>query len=157
MGMDALDLGEILTGEARTAGARLAGLAESLRPPKPTLLVIGGETVVRVTGQGLGGRNQELALAAALRWAKPGGPGVSLLAVGTDGRDGPTEVAGAFADRSSVSTASKAGLDGRGLLDDNDSQRFFAGSGGSVITGPTGTNVMDLVLIRVDGEAPPHG
>lgn len=153
MGMDVLDLGEGLTGEARVAGARLAGLADSLRPRKPTLLVVGGETVVRVKGKGIGGRNQELALAAALRWAESGGGGMSMLAAGTDGRDGPTEAAGAFADGRSVATVVGAGFHGQALLDDNDSQRFFSESGGSVITGPTGTNVMDLVLIRIEGQA----
>ncbi|MFP6639558.1 MAG: DUF4147 domain-containing protein, partial [Myxococcota bacterium] len=105
LGLRALDLGEVLGGEARVAGTRLAGLAQSLRSAHPTLLVAGGETVVRVTGQGRGGRNQELALAAALTWAESGAPGVSLLAAGTDGRDGPTDVAGAFADGRTVVAA----------------------------------------------------
>ena len=89
-GLRVVDLGEILSGEARQMGRRLVALAGSLRASEPILLVAGGETVVRVQGQGRGGRNQELALAAALSGADQGGPNeVTLVTMGTDGRDGP--------------------------------------------------------------------
>jgi hydroxypyruvate reductase len=70
--------------------------------------------------------------------------------MGTDGRDGPTPVAGAFADSETVAKALAEGLDARAMLDDNDTYGFFSSEGGALVTGPTGTNVMDLVLIMVE-------
>jgi glycerate-2-kinase len=78
-----------------------------------------------------------------------GDPGVALLAAGSDGSDGPTDAAGAYADGSTLLRAAALGLDGRARLDANDAHGFFAREGGCFITGPTGTNVMDLVLVRV--------
>lgn len=156
-GLRVVDLGEILSGEARPMGRRLMALAGSVRAAEPILLVAGGETVVRVRGQGLGGRNQELALAAALSWADQGGTNrVTLLTMGTDGRDGPTPAAGAFADGETLERALAEGLDARAMLDDNDAYGFFSSMGGTLVTGPTGTNVMDLVLIMVEanGDGP---
>lgn len=152
-GFDAVDLGEILQGESSQIGRRLAALSGSLRVSRPTLLVAGGETVVKVAGKGRGGRNQELALAAAMTWAAEGGGGTAaLMAVGTDGRDGPTPAAGAFADHSTVARGRLKGLDASLMLDQNDSYTFFSSIGDEVMTGPTGTNVMDLavVLVRED-------
>lgn len=146
----ALPLGEILTGEASRAGCRLAALAAALRPPRAALLVAGGETVVRVCGAGRGGRSQELALAAALELEGRGG--VALLAAGTDGRDGPTDAAGAYADGDTVARGRARGLDARRHLAENDSYPFFAAEGGLFRTGPTRTNVMDLALVLL---APP--
>jgi glycerate-2-kinase len=135
-----------LSGEAREAGRRLARLARSLRPPLPLCLLAGGETTVRVTGGGRGGRSQELALAAALELE--GSDGVVLLAAGTDGCDGPTDAAGAFADATAVARGAALGLAAAGRLEDNDAHGFFDATGDLLRTGPTGTNVMDLVLIR---------
>ena len=150
-GLRVLDLGEILSGEARRMGRRLAALAGSLQASEPILLVAGGETVVRVQGQGRGGRNQELALAAALSWAELGGVNeVALVTMGTDGRDGPTPASGAFADSETVAKALAEGVDARVMLDDNDAYGFFSSVEGVLVTGPTGTNVMDLVLIMVE-------
>ena len=146
----ALDLGEILQGEARQVGRRLVALARSTGGPGSRLLVAGGETVVTLRGAGRGGRSQELALSAALALdAERGGPLVHLLAVGTDGSDGSTDAAGACVGRHSVATARARGLAPRELLDDNDSHRFHAATDGLVHTGPTGTNVMDLALVLV--------
>ncbi|MFQ5417851.1 MAG: MOFRL family protein, partial [Myxococcota bacterium] len=90
----------------------------------------------------------ELALAAAIQLA--GLPGVSLLAAGTDGSDGPTDAAGAFVDGATASSARARGADPEDALRRNDSHGFFSRAGGLLVTGPTGTNVMDLVLLRVD-------
>jgi glycerate 2-kinase len=151
-GLRPLALSDRLSGEARTVGRRLGRLARSLRPDRPLCLIAGGETTVRVTGRGRGGRSQELALAAALELQ--GAIGITLLAAGTDGCDGPTDAAGAFADGASVARAAALGTDAAGRLRENDAYRFFAAIDGLLRTGPTGTNVMDLVLIRCDAVAP---
>ena len=148
----ALDLGEILGGEARVAGRRLAALARSIRCDGPTLLVAGGETVVTLTGNGRGGRSQELALAAALEWRDAGrGDALEMLAVGTDGVDGPTDAAGAYVDATCPLGQQASSIEARSRLDDNDSYGFFQGAQGLIRTGPTETNVMDLVFIRIGG------
>jgi hydroxypyruvate reductase len=137
----------LLEGEAREVGRRLAARARGERAGMPLCIIAGGETTVRVRGDGLGGRSQELALAAALELA--GTNGIGLLAAGTDGTDGPTDAAGAFADGETLQRARARGLDATSALARNDSYHFFAGEGGLVRTGPTRTNVMDLVLIGV--------
>jgi glycerate-2-kinase len=139
---------EPLAGEAREAGRALVGLAARAGDCEPWLLVAGGETTVTVRGGGRGGRNQELALAAALDLE--GGPPVAVLAAGTDGSDGPTDAAGAFADEGTVERGRRRGADARAALDENDSYGFFRREGGLFVTGPTGTNVMDLALLRVE-------
>lgn len=147
-----LDLGEVLLGEAGRTGRRLAALATALRPGPGRLLVAGGETVVRLRGDGKGGRNQELALAAALGFeATAGDREVGLLALGSDGSDGPTDAAGGFVDADSARRARDHGVDPDRLLARNDSHRFLELSGGLIRTGPTDTNVMDLVLMCVGG------
>jgi glycerate 2-kinase len=149
-GQRALDLGEILTGEAREAGRRLAALARSVQSDEPILLIAGGETVVTLKGGGRGGRSQELALAAVLEWESGGmGRAVALLAVGTDGADGPTDAAGAIVDASSRPRGTTSVERAWERLHDNDSYGFFEGIGDLVRTGPTDTNVMDLVFIRI--------
>jgi len=102
-----------------------------------------------VRGPGRGGRSQELALAAALALA--GDPRSTLLATGTDGSDGPTAAAGAFADGATLARAGRLGLDARGALARNDSGSFFQAEGGLFVTGPTRTNVMDLALLWTQG------
>jgi hydroxypyruvate reductase len=103
---------------------------------------------VTVRGPGRGGRSQELALAAAS--VLDGTARIALLAAGTDGSDGPTDAAGAVVDGGTRSRAADRGFDLERALAENDSFPYFAGEGGLVRTGPTGTNVMDLVAIRVD-------
>ena len=140
-----------MRGEASQAGRRLAWLARAARPAAgqaARLLLAGGETTVSVQGDGRGGRSQELALAAAI--VLEGAPGITVLAAGTDGTDGPTGAAGAFADGDTVGRGLRAGADARDALARNDSHGFFAREGGLLSTGPTRTNVMDLVLVLVE-------
>lgn len=150
-GLDTRVVSRPLEGEARDAAAALVALARRAQARSPLCLVAGGETTVTVRGAGRGGRNQELALAAAL--AFDGEAGLALLAAGTDGTDGPTDAAGAFADGGTVVRGRRAGVDARAALADNDSHGFFAAEGGLLHTGPTGTNVMDLALLRIDPAA----
>ena len=145
-GLDTRVVAEPLAGEARDEAVRLVKLARALSADVPGCLLAGGETVVTVRGAGRGGRSQELALAAALELE--GGPPLALLAAGTDGSDGPTEAAGAYADEGTAARGRGAGLDPAASLAENDSHGFFAAEGGLFVTGPTGTNVMDLVLLR---------
>ncbi len=137
----------ILRGEAREAARALVAAARARRAGPPLCLVAGGETTVTVRGPGRGGRSQELALAAALEL--DGGPPTALLAAGTDGNDGPTGAAGAYADEGTLARSRRAGLDARAALAANDSHAFFRAEGGLFVTGPTRTNVMDLALVRV--------
>ena len=141
-----------VTGEARVAGCELARAgrrARDLSSPiaPPAALLAAGETTVVVTGDGRGGRNQELALGAALEL--DGIDRVLLLAAATDGVDGPTDAAGAVATGSTVRRARGAGLDPEGALERNDTYAIFDALGDLLITGPTGTNVMDLTIVLV--------
>ena len=149
---EVIDLGEVLIGEARQLAPVL--MARALRQStgeKTCVALAGGESVVTVKGSGLGGRNQELALATALALENMIFDRVhGFLAVGSDGRDGPTETAGGYVDRESVARARHVGLDPERLLEENDSNRFLAATGGEVVTGPTGTNVMDLAFLLLD-------
>ena len=154
LGYAASSAPEPLWGEARDAGRRLAraALCGELGPRGETCcFVAGGETTVTVKGTGLGGRNTELALAAALELA--GADGITLLSAGTDGTDGPTDAAGAVVDGRTVPEALAQGLSPERSLDDNDSYRFFAAAGGLFVTGPTGTNVMDLQVVLLDEDS----
>jgi glycerate 2-kinase len=145
LGWCAIAANGALGGEARRAAPRLVALADATRVDRALCLVAGGETVVTVTGSGRGGRSQELALAAAL--AIEGRRDVALLAAGTDGVDGPTDAAGAFADGDTVARGRRAGVDAAAALADNDSHRFFCREGGAFRTGATGTNVADLAFV----------
>ncbi len=141
-----------LIGEAREAGRVLTAIghevAASGRPlAPPACLLAAGETTVTVRGTGRGGRNQELALGAAL--ALDGTEGVLVAAMGTDGVDGPTDAAGAIADGTTLERARRRGLDSARALADNDAYPFFEALGDLIVTGPTGTNVMDLALVLV--------
>jgi glycerate-2-kinase len=139
-----------LAGEARDAAAPLIARADAAAGTVPVCVVAGGETVVTVRGPGKGGRSQELALAAAL--AIEGRRDVAVLAAGTDGADGPTDAAGAYADGGSVARGRAAGVCAADALGENDSHRFFAAEGGLLRTGPTGTNVADLVFVLRDAD-----
>ena len=146
--MRAVALPGCLSGEARVAGRRLAAIGASVVSSRTVCAIAGGETTVVVRGTGRGGRNQELALAAAVEFA--GNQKVALLAAGTDGVDGPTDAAGAYADGETLARGSTLGVDARTALADNDSHSFFDREGGVLRTGPTGTNVMDLAFLTVD-------
>jgi len=141
-----------LTGEARAAGARIAAAARDAklrgRPASPpACLVWGGETTVTIRGSGRGGRNQEIALAAALDLA--GLDGVLVASFATDGKEGNTDAAGAFASGATIAAGEAAGLDARAALEANDSNAFLAAAGELIVTGPTGTNVNDISLALV--------
>jgi glycerate 2-kinase len=156
LGYEVRRIGHALTGEARTAGVWLAREAMRLQveliDDMAVCLLAGGETTVTVTGDGVGGRNQELVLAAALELASV--PGITIAAAGTDGVDGPTGAAGAIADPDTLLRAAAAGIDAARSLQHNDSYTFFNAVGGGFVTGPTGTNVLDiqLALIRPSGD-----
>ena len=156
MGFDTTILSSELQGEARSVGKELAAKAKEVARSslvsapsslRPTCLICGGETTVTVSGGGKGGRNTELALAFALE--VEGIPGISFLSAGTDGTDGPTDAAGAFANGETAGRARRAGHDPETYLANNDSYSFFKEVGGLFVTGPTGTNVMDLQLILI--------
>jgi len=133
---------ERLEGEAREAARRLV---ERFAGGGRRMLIAGGETVVRVRGGGRGGRNQELAL-AAVPLLEPR-PGLVLAALGTDGTDGPTDAAGGVVDAGSAARARGEGVEVTRALEENDSYAALKAIGSLVVTGPTGTNVGDLVAI----------
>ena len=150
LGYRALVLTTWLEGEAREVGRVVAALAREEvvrdRPvPKPACLLMGGETTVTVRGPGRGGRNQELVLASTL--GLEGLSGVLVASLATDGTDGPTDAAGAFADGTTSARAKAQGMDPEEFLARNDAYPFFETLQDLVRTGPTGTNVNDLVLV----------
>ncbi len=132
-----------LTGEAREVAVRLVTALREGREDRPVCLLWGGETTVTVRGSGRGGRNQELALAAALAMDGWEAEAV-LLSGGTDGRDGPTDAAGAWATPDTASRARTCGMDPQAYLDNNDAYTFFKALDQLLFTGPTHTNVMDV-------------
>ncbi len=140
------------TKEARVAGAEMGALAKRIlarqRPvPPPFCVVAGGETTVTVKGDGLGGRAQEFAAAAAMAIA--GLPHVYVAAFATDGTDGPTDAAGALVSGETVSRARRIGIDLEAALTRNDTYRVLKRLKCHIMTGPTGTNVNDLYLLFV--------
>ncbi|HUP57323.1 MAG TPA: MOFRL family protein, partial [Bdellovibrionota bacterium] len=148
-GYHVLNLGSRVEGEAREVAQAQMREAELLsRRHGRVCLISGGETTVRVRGRGQGGRNQEFVLAALLAGRAKGR--FLVLSAGTDGRDGTTRAAGAWGDEHTLERARKLGLSARGHLARNDSHRFFSRLGGLVVTGPTGTNVMDFRAILID-------
>ena len=150
LGYASLLLTTFIEGEAREVAKVAVALAKSLtmtgQPVSlPACLVWGGETTVTVTGQGKGGRNQELALAAAL--GLEGIAGVAVMALATDGTDGPTDAAGAVVDGSTASRGRGRGWDLRAALEDNNAYPLLADVGDLLQLGPTGTNVNDLLVL----------
>ncbi|MBR6028705.1 MAG: DUF4147 domain-containing protein [Clostridia bacterium] len=144
-GYEPLLLTDQMTGEAAEAGRAIGNrLREAALAGRKTALVAGGETVVRVRGSGLGGRCQELALAAAE--ALEGLPNAALMAIGSDGIDGPTDAAGGYVDGFTLSALRAKGLEARDVLARNDAYHALEAVGALVKTGPTGTNVNDLVV-----------
>lgn len=152
LGYQPLILSSRIAGETREVAAMHAAIAQEAVDngcpvAPPACIISGGETTVTLKGSGKGGRNQEFALAAAIEL--DGWDGVTALSGGTDGTDGPTDAAGAIADGSTVARAAALGMDPAGYLDDNDSYHFFSALDDLVITGPTGTNVMDVRLLLI--------
>jgi hydroxypyruvate reductase len=154
LGFAPVILGTAIEGEAREVARRISATVREAalhgRPaPPPVALVWAGETTVTVRGAGSGGRNQELALAAALEL--DGLPDVVLAAIGTDGTDGPTDAAGGVVDGETAARARALGLDLRAALARNDAYPTLAAVGGLIRTGPTRTHVNDLGIALVGG------
>lgn len=150
LGYEPILLTDQLCCEAREAGSFLASVLRTHRESNKSLAYIaGGETVVHLTGKGLGGRNQELALAAAPGLS--GLKGAAVFSVGSDGTDGPTDAAGGYVDGDTRSALAAKGKDVFTVLCDNDAYHALADVGGLIVTGPTGTNVNDVAvaLLRV--------
>jgi glycerate 2-kinase len=152
LGFHTLVLSTFLEGEARQVARVYAAVAREIRASgrpvrTPACVISGGETTVTIRGKGLGGRNQEFALAAVPDIA--GLREVLILSGGTDGTDGPTDAAGAMADGTTLARAQALGLSPAAFLANNDSYHFFEATGDLIKTGPTGTNVADLQVILV--------
>jgi glycerate 2-kinase len=145
LGYEAAYLSDDWQGEAREVGTRFAEMMISERPGRGArCIVVGGESTVTVRGAGKGGRNQEAALAAAL--VIEGKPNIVIATFATDGVDGPTDAAGAVVTGDTVARARALSLDPQIYLDNNDAYTFFAALGDLLLTGPTGTNVNDLMF-----------
>ncbi len=135
-----------LVGEARSAGKEIANLLKNyLNIDRPTCLIFGGETTVTIKGKGLGGRNQELVLASLIEMEEVN-KNFIIASVGTDGRDGPTDAAGAFINEQTWKKAIELKLDPQKFLEENNSYNFFNSVGTLIKTGTTGTNVMDIQI-----------
>jgi hydroxypyruvate reductase len=152
LGYNPLVLSTFIEGETKDIGRLHAAIAREIvksgRPVKaPACVISGGETTVTLRGQGKGGRNQELVLAAAIDMA--GLPRTVVLSGGTDGTDGPTDAAGALADGETLQRAAKLRLKAPDFLARNDSYHFFKKLDDLLMTGPTNTNVMDVRLVLV--------
>ncbi len=145
LGYNPLLLTDELCCQAREAGSFLASILRSHRDsPDSLAFIAGGETVVRLTGTGKGGRNQELALAAAE--GIQGMTGAAVFSVGSDGTDGPTDAAGGYADGETAAMLRRQGIKIYDALANNDAYPALEKTGGLIITGPTGTNVNDVAV-----------
>lgn len=145
LGYETVLLTDQLVCEAREAGSFLASVLKTHGGGTRSLAFIaGGETVVKLTGKGMGGRNQELALATSKGIA--GMPGCAVFSVGSDGTDGPTDAAGGYADGDTFAELKAAGLDADDVLRNNDAYHALKKTGGLIMTGPTGTNVNDVAV-----------
>ena len=145
LGYEPILLTDQLTCQAKEAGSFLASVLKThAGSDKNLAFLAGGETVVHLTGKGKGGRNQELALAAAA--GIDGIPGAAVFSVGSDGTDGPTDAAGGYSDYETAATLRAQGIEIFDVLRNNDAYNALKVSGGLVITGPTGTNVNDVAV-----------
>ena len=145
MGYTPVLLTDQLSCEARDAGRFMGSIIRThATEGEKTAWIAGGETVVHLTGKGLGGRNQELALAAAPAIA--GISGAAVFSVGSDGTDGPTDAAGGYVDGDSLEALSEKGLSVSEVLAQNDAYHALKAVDGLIITGPTGTNVNDVAV-----------
>ncbi|MCS7119966.1 MAG: glycerate kinase [Nitrososphaerota archaeon] len=151
-GFNTMLLTSLLEGEARHVGTVFGTVAKEISRSgnpisPPAAIIAGGETTVTVTGQGKGGRNQELCLGAALKIQ--GLEKTVLASVSTDGVDGPTDSAGALVDGWTIARSKRLGMEANDYLRNNDSYSFFSRLGDLVMTGPTGTNVNDITILLV--------
>lgn len=150
LGYEPILLTDRLCCEAREAGSFLSTILKThAGAGKKLAFIAGGETVVHLTGKGKGGRNQELALAAAQ--ALTGLSGAAVFSVGSDGTDGPTDAAGGYADGTTLEELKGKGLDLFSVLADNDAYHALKAVDGLIITGPTGTNVNDVAVALLRG------
>jgi hydroxypyruvate reductase len=152
IGFKAFIVSTAMQGEAKRVGTVVGALLKCARHASaekndPTCLIFGGETTVTVQGEGVGGRNQEMALAAALELDRT--ERVAMMAMATDGVDGPTPAAGAIVTGDTIVRAQKLGIEATQYLRNNDSHSFFTKLGNTIGTGPTGTNVNDLAICLV--------
>lgn len=152
MGYHALVLSTVIEGEAREIGTFFGAMASEIHHsgnpiPIPACVIGGGETTVTLRGSGKGGRNQEMALKCASCIA--GLPETVFLSGGTDGTDGPTDAAGGVVDGETMQAGKEKNLEMRAFLAENDSYRYLERVGGLLMTGPTGTNVMDIHILLV--------
>ncbi|MBE0600720.1 MAG: DUF4147 domain-containing protein, partial [Firmicutes bacterium] len=148
LGYDPLILTDSLDCEAREAGAFLSALARyNQTASRSVALIAGGETVVHLRGNGLGGRNQELALSAAA--GIRGLPQTAVFSFGSDGTDGPTDAAGGYVDGETAALLESKGVSLSSALADNDAYHALQASGGLLVTGPTGTNVNDVSVVLI--------
>ncbi len=145
LGYEPVMLTDQLCCQAREAGSFLASILKThAADGKPLAFIAGGETVVKLTGRGLGGRNQEIALSAAAGIAGMGS--AAVFSVGSDGTDGPTDAAGGYADGDTCAELLAHGLTVDAVLQDNDAYHALQQTGGLIMTGPTGTNVNDVAV-----------
>jgi len=145
LGYEPVLLTDQLCCQAREAGSFLASILKTHQADgKSMAFLAGGETVVKLTGHGLGGRNQEIALAAASGIS--GIPGAAVFSVGSDGTDGPTDAAGGYADGDTAGKLGALGISTDTVLQENDAYHALQKTGGLIITGPTGTNVNDVAV-----------
>ena len=148
LGYEPITLTACLSCEAKEAGAFLGAIAKHNQGSDKSLAFLaGGETVVHLTGKGKGGRNQEIALAAAPFLA--GCKDTCVYSFGSDGTDGPTDAAGGYADETTLGKLTEAGLDVKDVLYNNDAYHALKAVDGLIITGPTGTNVNDLSVVLI--------
>ncbi len=153
LGFNTLILTSRVQGEAREVARVLTAIVKEIQTrnvplPKPACVLLGGETTVTIKGKGLGGRNQELALAALIEMKETTGPYI-IVSCGTDGTDGPTDAAGGWATPGIWEKAREFQLNPLEYLNNNDSYNFLKQTGGLIQTGPTGTNVMDIIFALV--------
>ena len=149
LGYEPVILTDQLCCQAREAGSFLASILKThSADPKALAFIAGGETVVKLTGHGKGGRNQEIALSAAA--GITGLERAAVFSVGSDGTDGPTDAAGGYADGDTCAELAKHGLSIDAVLQDNDAYHALEKTGGLIITGPTGTNVNDVAVALLD-------
>ena len=145
LGYEPVILTDQLCCQAREAGSFLASIVKThAGDGKKRAFIAGGETVVQLTGKGKGGRNQELALAAAV--GIEGIPGTAVFSLGSDGTDGPTDAAGGYVDYETAGALKALGISIHEVLQNNDSYHALEKVGGLIITGPTGTNVNDVAV-----------
>ena len=144
-GFHTMALGNSWQGEARVVSRELTNILKSTSNQRPFCYIAGGETTVIVRGQGRGGRNQELALAAVRELANL--PNALMVTLATDGEDGPTDAAGAVVSEATLKQGQAYGLSPEPFLEDNDAYTYFSSLGDLLKPGPTGTNVNDLTFL----------